>query len=453
MNSNQQPHTHTPAPQPQQYDLFETVTSSDHRPVALAMELLVQREVVGFEHVRDTKQPHPHQQQPGGGGEGRGEGGPSPVVPFYIEAAICLCEVAISGLRASLLKQGRSQIGEIRILYPSLPEDPLKAQRAVLKLHDFVGFDHSRHYGSVPAVARMAAAEPSLAPTAAHAATTQQPPPLVARVTRLFSTITAGSASTGGEGGRRLATVGGGSGGSGNGSGDHHPPGPVPSGVDLLMDPALLKALHCFRWSDATREPSSSSSSSSGRSSPGGGGGGGGGGGSRSHSHERAPVRFATLASLEHSSHALVKLVDKRGEDLGQGVICLRGLIRRVAARNKPRPALPAAGSAVGSGRGDGEDDGGHPGDDALERGQTGSLAASFREEDVLESVTVELSRGGEYRGVLECQVSLRLVGLRPQQLQAIARGSSVVSSVGSPKDGGGGPPSVMTSPSEVVVR
>ena len=377
------------------YDLFETVTSSDHRPVGLCMELMVQRDVVGFEHV--------HKQ---------GEEDPGPPLPFHIEAAICLCEVAISGLRASLLKQGRSQIGEARILYPSLPEDPLKAQRAVLKLHDFVGFDHSRHYGSVPAVSRVAP-EPS-AP-----ATTTPPPPLMARVTKLFSTYTtgtAGTASTATGSSRGLTTT---TNTDGGGDGHQPPSAPVPpaSGSVIgafgpggatvvdprLMDPALLKSLHCFRWSDATREPSSSSLSSSSSRSPGGHGRGG-------HSHERAPVRFATLASLEHSTHALVKLVDKRGEDLGQGVICLRGLIRRVAARNKPRPAPPPTPAPLSAG---GSGGGGGGGDDVVERGQQQASASAAREEDVVERVTVELSRGGEYRGVLECQVSLRLVGLR----------------------------------------
>ncbi len=419
------------------------MTSSDHRPVALALDLMVQRGVIGFEHVRpqpDAVQP-PARAENGDGGGGGEEASPS--MPFNnVEAAICLCEVAMSGLHAQFVrpKEGKRKIGEARFLFPSLSEDPLKGQRKVLRLHDFIGFDPTRHYGSVPDASRLLGGNRSAA---------TPPPALASHVTRFFSGSGGngnGNGSSGGGGGMRgLASLfsgfsrGPSSGGQRSGERAEEEPvasstlGPLgPGGVDpRLMDPALLKSLHCFRWSAA-----------SGPRNGGGGGGGdmegssGRGSHSHSHSHDRAPVRFATLASLEHSTHALVKLVDKSGADLGQGVICLRGLIRRVAARNKhhhSRPApVPAPSSSPQGAAAVAVDD------DSLERGQqppppTPQQPAQqprpskgAEEGEIAESVAVELSRGGEYMGVMTCTVSLRLVGLRPQQLRLIAGESSV---------------------------
>lgn len=105
-----------------QYDLFENVTSSDHRPVALAMELMVRKDVIGFDRVR---LPSPDDDVADDDDE------PEPV-PFHVQAALCVCEIAMSGLKATLLKQSaQAQIGEARFLYPSLGEDPLKGQRKV----------------------------------------------------------------------------------------------------------------------------------------------------------------------------------------------------------------------------------------------------------------------------------------------------------------------------------
>lgn len=346
------------------------MTRSDHRPVALALDLLVQQDVIGFERVRSNDDKD-DQQLP---------------EPFHVQTALCVTEVAMSGLKVSLLKQ-KGPIAEARILFPSLSEDPLRAQRTVLRMHDFIGFDDTRHYGQV-----FKPSEPAAGPI-----TQQQPPPpaLASRFTRLFS-VSAGASSD-------RSLHGGGSRGEtlddGQASGGESTAAPAPAGP-MFMDPALLKSLHCFRWSAATDARANR----------------------QGHQHDRAPVRFATLASLEHSTHALVKLVNKDGKDLGQGVICLRGLIRRAAAAHKrKRPVEPAKAASSSTGLDD---------DDLLERG--GRAREHEEEEDVVECVTVELSRGGEYRGVLECNVSLRLVGQHvPQQLQLIARDSSVLAGDG----------------------
>jgi hypothetical protein len=387
-----------------QYDLLEGVTSSDHRPVAQAMDLMVRRDIIGFEHVPPSKE--------------AGEED-APPVPFHVDAAICLCEVALSGLRLQLLKpKAKDKIGEARFLFPSLSEDPLKDQRTVLKLHDFMGFT-SRHYSG--------AGEPSRA-----GGGNAQAPALVSRLTRFFSTATGGAASSASgasASGGANSTITGGSGGSGGSGADGQQQqqqqqqqrsgdapaeaavfgalGPGEPLVDpRLTDPTLLKSLHCFRWSAATRGADVDGP----------------------HSHDRAPVRFATLASIEHSTHALVKLVDKSGNDVGQGVLCLRGLVRRIAARNKRRraptaamtPAPDATSAAV-----EGADD------DALERGQQHQQhqhqqQAAGDEGEIVERMVVDLSRGGKFVGKMECSVSIRLVGPRPQQLQLMARDSSV---------------------------